>query len=238
MGTQENLPRNGAIYFKFKTFYANSFEVATVMRTEIQVPWLSIIPLPFSGQHSGGAKGYHGDGRDILLQGFHWHSHAGSCDPVTGARKSWYQILAETAPAVRASCFSWVWFPPPSDSLAPQGYIPRCWHVLDSAFGTRDELRAAIQALGPVKAMADVVLNHRVGVATSEADFADPAFPDNRAAIARDDASGVGTGNPDTGEHHPAGRDLDHTNPDVRAAIKTYLRSCAGLVSRAGGTTW
>ena len=36
--------------------------------------------------------------------------------------------------------------------------------------------------------------------------------------------SGVGTGNPDTGERHPCGRDLDHTNPDVRAAIKKYLR--------------
>ena len=59
---------------------------------------------------------------------------------------------------------------------------------------------------------------------TAGADFADPPFPDNRAAIARDDESGVGTGNPDTGDRHPAGRDLDHTNPDVRAAIKNYLR--------------
>ncbi len=72
--------------------------------------------------------------------------------------------------------------------------------------------------------MADLVLNHRVGVHTSGADFADPPFPDNRAAIVRDDESGVGTGNPDTGERHPAGRDLDHTNPGVREAIKNYLR--------------
>ncbi len=68
------------------------------------------------------------------------------------------------------------------------------------------------------------MLNHRVGVHTGGADFADPAFPNNRAAITRDDESGVGTGNPDTGERHPAGRDLDHTNPDVRTAIKIYLR--------------
>jgi alpha-amylase len=72
--------------------------------------------------------------------------------------------------------------------------------------------------------MADIVLNHRVGVHTPGADFDDPPFPDNRAAIVRDDESGVGTGNPDTGERHPCGRDLDHTNPDVRAAIKNYLR--------------
>src|SRR5262249_50246916 len=55
-------------------------------------------------------------------------------------------------------------------------------------------------------------------------DFEDPPFPDNRAAIARDDESGVGTGNHDTGERHPCGRDLDHTNHDVRNAIKAYLR--------------
>jgi alpha-amylase len=167
---------------------------------------------------------YHGDGRDILLQGFHWGSHAGASDERTRTRKSWYAILRENAASIRGAGFTWVWFPPPSDSLAPQGYIPRRWHVLDTSYGTEAELRAAIRTLGPVKAMADVVLNHRVGVATSGADFADPPFPDNRAAIACDDESGVGTGSPDTGERHPAGRDLDHTNPDVRAAVKRYLR--------------
>src|SRR5262249_15019268 len=133
-------------------------------------------------------------------------------------------VIAENAAAIRAAGFSYVWFPPPSDSLAPQGYIPRRWHVLDSKYGSEAELTAAIAALGPVKALADVILNHPVGIATSDAGFHDPPFPDNRAAIARDDESGVGTGNPDTGERHPAGRDLDHTNADVRNAIKNYLR--------------
>jgi alpha-amylase len=194
------------------------------MQAEIKTPWLAIVPLPVARRSPAEPKKYHGDGRDILLQGFHWHAHRGAADPAGGGRQSWYRILAENAPAIRAAGFSWVWFPPPSDSLAPQGYIPRRWHTLDSAYGTEAELRAAIRALGPVKALADVVLNHRVGIATAGADFADPAFPDNRAAIARDDESGVGTGSPDTGERHPAGRDLDHTNPDVRAAIKEYLR--------------
>ena len=127
-------------------------------------------------------------------------------------------------PAIRDAGFSWVWMPPPCDSLAPQGYIPRRWNVLDSAYGSEAELRATLQALGPVRALADVVLNHRVGVATPGADFADPAFPDNRAAIVRNDESGVGTGNHDSGELNPVGRDLDHTNADVRSAIKHYLR--------------
>src|SRR6185437_403717 len=116
-----------------------------------------------------------------------------------------------------------------SDSLAPQGYIPRRWNVLDSAYGTEAELKAALAALHPVRGLADVVLNHRVGVHTGGADFADPPFKDNRAAIVRDDESGVGTGNPDTGERHPCGRDLDHTNPDVRAAVKKYLHKLRAL---------
>src|SRR5262249_6054349 len=156
-------------------------------------------------------------------QGFHWHSHAGTHERGARGRKSWYRVLRENAPAIKGAGFTWVWFPPPSDSLAPQGYIPRRWNVLDTPYGTEAELQDAIGALEPVRALADVVLNHRVGVATSGADFADPPFRDNRAAVTRDDASGVGTGSPDTGEHYAAGRDLDHTNPDVRAAVKEYL---------------
>jgi alpha-amylase len=194
------------------------------MQTEIKMPWVAVVPLPQGGRGPAEGRKYCGDGRDALLQGFHWGSHAGVTDRATRARKGWYTIVQENAAAIKAAGFTWVWFPPPSDSLAPQGYIPRRWNVLDTAYGTEAELRAAIGALDPVQALADVVLNHRVGVHTGGADFADPEFPDNRAAIARDDESGVGTGHHDTGDRHPAGRDLDHTNPDVRAAIKTYLR--------------
>jgi len=183
---------------------------------------MAVVAVPLRGRAVAEEKKYHGDGRDILLQGFHWESHRGVAD-ATGNRKSWYRIIQENAAAIRQAGFSWVWFPPPSDSLAPQGYIPRRWNLLDTPYGPEAELRAAIRALGPVKAMADVVLNHRVGAATPGADFDDPPFADNRAAIVRDDESGVGTGNPDTGERHPCGRDLDHTNPDVRAASKKYL---------------
>jgi alpha-amylase len=164
---------------------------------------------------------YHGNGRDLLLQGFHWDSYRGVHDG--HGRKSWYRILAENAAAIKAAGFSWVWFPPCSDSLAPQGYIPRKWNVLDTWYGSEGELRSAIGVLEPVGALADVVVNHRVGVHTSGADFDEPRFPDNRAAITRDDDSGIGTGNLDTGEMYAAGRDLDHTNLGVRIAVKEYL---------------
>src|SRR5260370_311324 len=85
---------------------------------------------------------------------------------------------------------------------------------------TRFRYAAAAGAAEPVAA---VVPNHVARVDTAGADYDDPPFRDNSAAICRDDESGAGTGNPDTGERHPCGRDLDHTNPDVRAAIKSYL---------------
>jgi alpha-amylase len=187
-------------------------------------PWVAVVPTGQSAVRNGN---YCGDGRDILLQGFHWESHRGA--QVGNTHKCWYRILTECAPAIQAAGFTWVWFPPASDSLAPQGYIPRRWNCLETSYGNEAELRSAIASLGPVGALADVVLNHRVGVHTSGADFADPEFPDNRAAITRDDESGVGTGNWDTGESHPAGRDLDHSNPDVRNTIKAYLQRLRAL---------
>jgi alpha-amylase len=194
------------------------------MQIEHSLSWLPCAVHPNLGRNKvHDEASYVGDGTDILLQGFHWDSYRGGYDQQTRERKCWYHIIAENAGAIRSAGFTWVWFPPPSDSLAPQGYIPRRWNHLDSLYGREFDLRTALRALEPVGGLADVVLNHRVGVATSGADFEDPPFPDNHAAITRDDASGVGTGSPGTGESHPAGRNLDHTNQEVRAMVKSYL---------------
>src|SRR5262245_40093834 len=104
------------------------------MQPEVKAPWVAVLPLPAEDRK------YAGDGRDVLLQGFHWASHAGGRDPATGARTSWYRVLRDNAPAIRSAGFTWVWFPPPSDSLAPQGYIPRRWNVLDTPYGSEAEL--------------------------------------------------------------------------------------------------
>lgn len=185
-------------------------------------------PQATEEQPSAEPKKYVGDGRDVILQGFHWQSHQGIKDR-DGKKKSWYTVLRENAEAVKAAGFTWVWFPPPSDSLSANGYIPRRWNLLDTAYGTEAEQRAAIQAFAPIKVMADIVLNHRVGVKTGGSDFEDPKFPDNAAAVVRDDSCACGTGNPDTGESYAAGRDLDHSNPDVRQTIKEYLRRLQGI---------
>jgi len=132
--------------------------------------------------------------------------------------------MAQNAPLIRAAQFDCVWFPPPSESaFNGEGYMPTRWNVLDTAYGSRQDLVAALAAITPLRAIADVVINHRCGVATGGADFEAPPFAHQTDAICKDDESNVGTGALDTGESQIAARDLDHTNTDVQSAIKAYL---------------
>src|SRR5262249_32247498 len=61
----------------------------TAMQADIKFPWVAVVPMPTGHRSSADAKQYHGDGRDILLQGFHWESHAGASGGNTRSRKSW-----------------------------------------------------------------------------------------------------------------------------------------------------
>ncbi len=175
---------------------------------------------------------YTGKPDAILLQGFHW----------TSTEHPWYQILKDMAGEIQAAGVDYIWFPPPSASADPHGYLPTEWYNLDSGYGTRDELQAAIAALRsgrrPVEAIADVVVNHRCGL-NDWADFHNPDFaPEvttdpqaieaaNRKAVVQDDdwheAGGKPDGAADTGEKFDGGRDLDHTNPLVQQAIGNWL---------------
>lgn len=59
--------------------------------------------------------------------------------------------------------FTSVWLPPPSDSVSPQGYLPRDLWSLNSAYGGEGELRELLHELRNqgLKAIADIVINHR-----------------------------------------------------------------------------
>jgi alpha-amylase len=159
---------------------------------------------------------------DVLLQGFHWDSHS-SQNP------NWYQILTQNAGVIQTGKFDVVWFPPPSQAADAEGYMPTRWNLFDTSYGSTADLQSAIAALRPVRALADVVINHRCGVATALADFDSPAFTDQTGAITKDDECGVGTGNYDTGEANTYARDLDHTAAEVQAAVVAYLKLLQGL---------
>lgn len=174
--------------------------------------------LPAIGEFDNGSPS------DVMLQGFHWTS----CQ---SRNPSWHAIVAQNANAIRAAGFDLVWFPPPSESVSDLGYLPTRWQTFDTAYGSEVELKAAIAALAPVRSIADVVVDHRCGVATGGADFDGPPFPmpQQSAAICSDDECRCGTGAPDTGEAQAAARDLDHTNLDVQRAILEYLQDLKGL---------
>jgi alpha-amylase len=156
------------------------------------------------------------------LQGFHWDSHS-SLNP------NWYQILAQNAQVIKNGKFDVVWFPPPSQSADPEGYMPTRWNQFLTSYGSASDLRAAITALQPIVALADVVINHRVGIATPYADFDSPPFQNQTGAITKNDECGIGTGNYDTGENNSYARDLDHTAPEVQSSVTSFLQSLKTL---------
>jgi len=149
----------------------------------------------------------------VMLQGFHWLSWQAA---------PWWGAIAGKAQDIAAAGFSMVWLPPSEDAASNEGYIPRRWYVQDSKYGTQAELRKAIAALhnGGVKALADIVINHRVG-STGWADFTDPAW--GCAAVASNDEWTGACGHPDTGLGVAFARDLDHSQPFVQKDVKDWM---------------
>jgi alpha-amylase len=163
----------------------------------------------------------------VILQGFHWNSHS-SQNP------NWYQIMAQNAPVIKNGQFDVVWFPPPSQTADLEGYMPTRWNLFDTTYGSKGDLQSAIMAMRPTRALADVVINHRVGVLTAGADFDSPPFPNQTGAITKNDECGIGTGSLDTGENNPYARDLDHTATEVQKGIVDYMM----LLQSLGFSAW
>ena len=184
---------------------------------------------------------YNGTGKEVMLQGFHWTSYS----PANNGNKRWYQIVKENASVIKDTGFDYVWFPPPSRSAAgDNSYLPTEWYNFDNGYGNKTELKQAVAALKPTLALCDIVINHRCGIATGGADFANPSFGNsaqNKMAVVADDDCNCGQGHPEERrrdgslcEANNAGRDLDHTNPQVQARVKAFLRKLKTDIGFAG----
>ncbi|CAL5221418.1 g3605 [Coccomyxa viridis] len=160
-----------------------------------------------------------GNGYEIILQGFNWESH----------RHNWYQTLKEQASMIARAGFTSIWLPPPSDSVSPQGYLPRDIYSLNSAYGSEGDLRELLRELHDhdLKNIADIVINHRC------AHFQDEAgrwnkyggrLPWDTSAICCNNAVFGGTGNHKTGEDYVAAPNIDHTQDFVRKDIIKWLK--------------
>ena len=191
----------------------------------------------------------------VMIQVFNWASaprgegyNDGNPNPAWG---KWYNVIKNNASAIKDN-FAYAWFPPPGkcSSDSPEGYAPTQINDLNNYYGTKEELKAAITALGSCKAVADIVVNHRGGT-TSWGDFTNPAWDVvkgvNYKAICSDDEgfekepefmgkSALNMrGKSDTGEKYPASRDLDHKNPAVQQGITDWMNE---VLRPAGFVGW
>jgi alpha-amylase len=182
----------------------------------------------------------------VLLQAFGWDSHR-QRDP-----SYWRRVADDLAPRFAATLpgVTHAWLPPPSASVAPEGYLPgQLYDVDGSAYGTHKDLRDACAALlsHGVTPVADIVVNHRCADRTDqegrwnqyddtreeEDDETGGEQTDNRPrgraidwgrwAITADDPHFGGEGNPDSGADFDGAPDLDHHNPQLRDALVDWL---------------
>ena len=91
---------------------------------------------------------------------------------------SWYASLASQVDEIADAGITDVWLPPPSASVTEQGYLPTHLYDLDSAYGTKDELKRLVEKLHQkdIRAIADIVINHRCGEPDSPVDGVPPSW--------------------------------------------------------------
>jgi alpha-amylase len=156
-----------------------------------------------------------GNSSEVMLQGFHWHSHQ---------TYPWWNVIKNNATTIKSAGFDMVWLPPPSDAASNEGYLPRRLELFTSKYGNETELRAALTALNNagVRPIADIVVNHRVGTA-NWADFTLPTWGSD--SVCRGDEWTGATGNYDTGDGYSAARDVDHTKVYVQDSIVGWMNT-------------
>lgn len=159
-----------------------------------------------------------GTGREIVFQGFNWESW----------RKQWYLDLAPKAADLSRCGVTAVWLPPPTESVAPQGYMPSDLYNLNSAYGSVEELKHCVEEMHSqdLLALGDVVLNHRCAQKQSPNgvwNIYGGKLAWGPEAIVCDDPNFQGKGNPSSGDVFHAAPNIDHSQDFVRRDIKDWL---------------
>ncbi|CAH9123882.1 unnamed protein product [Cuscuta epithymum] len=160
-----------------------------------------------------------GSGYEILCQGFNWESHRSG---------RWYLELHDMAEVLSSLGFTIVWLPPPTESVSPEGYMPKDLYNLNSRYGTNDELKVIVKRFHEVgiRVLGDVVLNHRCASFRNQNGiwniFGGRLNWDEHAIVA-DDPHFQGRGNKSSGDNFHAAPNIDHSQEFVRKDIKEWL---------------
>mmetsp|Transcript_120077 Transcript_120077/g.299536 ORF Transcript_120077/g.299536 Transcript_120077/m.299536 type:complete len:767 (-) Transcript_120077:206-2506(-) len=174
--------------------------------------------------------------KTVMLQGFNWESwRAGGGD--------WYSVIGKKVELLTNLGITDVWLPPPSQSVAPQGYLPSQLFNLDgSKYGTQASLQSLIKSMhdAGIRAVADIVVNHRCGDQQDSQGrwnqftsgmTARPSFAGvmdwGGWAITLGDKFSDGTGEHAPGKYDgkfDAAPDIDHANKKVQQSISIWLR--------------
>ncbi|XVF85996.1 hypothetical protein PTKIN_Ptkin17bG0165500 [Pterospermum kingtungense] len=160
-----------------------------------------------------------GTGFEILCQGFNWESHKSG---------RWYMEIKEKAAEISSLGFTVIWLPPPTESVSPEGYMPKDLYNLNSRYGTIDELKDLVKSLheAGVKVLGDAVLNHRCAHFQNQNGvwniFGGRLNWDDRAIVA-DDPHFQGRGNKSSGDNFHAAPNIDHSQEFVRKDLKEWL---------------
>lgn len=160
-----------------------------------------------------------GTGFEILCQGFNWESHKSG---------RWYMELKERAAELASLGFTVIWLPPPTESLAPEGYMPKDLYNLNSRYGNIDELKEVVKRFHEVgiKVLGDAVLNHRCADYQNHNGvwniYGGRLNWDDRAVVG-DDPHFQGRGNKSSGDNFHAAPNIDHSQDFVRKDLKEWL---------------
>ncbi|MGY3793569.1 starch-binding protein [Aquimarina sp. 433] len=171
---------------------------------------------------------------DVMFQAFDWNVQN------QPAGQTWYDVVTSVSSTISDAGIDLIWMPPPSNSAAPQGYLPRELYNFNSAYGTETQLRNLINQYHSqdVRVISDIVINHRVG-SNDAVTFTNPAWPtyfitaDDEGrnfvnfpvefSINGDFVPGNALKADGSGGGFAAARDLDHENPEVRQEIIAWM---------------
>eukprot|EP00184_Porphyridium_aerugineum_P001596 CAMPEP_0184707662 /NCGR_PEP_ID=MMETSP0313-20130426/37382_1 /TAXON_ID=2792 /ORGANISM="Porphyridium aerugineum, Strain SAG 1380-2" /LENGTH=531 /DNA_ID=CAMNT_0027169243 /DNA_START=202 /DNA_END=1797 /DNA_ORIENTATION=+ len=160
---------------------------------------------------------------EILFQAFNWESckHGGG----------WYKRLNQQANDIADTGITVIWFPPPSDSLSPQGYMPRDIDKLESKYGNENDLKEAVSAMKSksMRCLVDTVLNHRCASHKNPGNGQWTQFGGkynwDDSAIINNDPSFRGRGHGGTGVPLEIAPNIDHQQDFVKRDISDWLNT-------------